>query len=458
MKRFLGVLLVLLLVISIIGCAPKADTKPSADTKPAADDGAADDGAADDGAADAEEPSTDPIIVGHLTTYTGPFANYGVFFDSSIEFALRYVNENPPLGRKVELINKDIGTIGESVVAKQFIEQDGIDILYNFSGDYMSYREWMLEYVAEHNAPLLPSIHAGSITAEKGGTAAEPIFRGQPMDDNQALMSSLHMLDEGVKSVVIFGVDREEMILQKETAGKACEILGIEVLDEVTIQHSMTYTAEAAAAVALNPDGIILFGQGETGGTLVKNLYEAGFTGKIIGETNSTNVEFFNTATQEAISAMEFVRASTYAPAGAEATDFYYAGWEDAANADLLKGIDNDFNSTYVLSAYDLVNATCLAIQLAGSVDADAWVDAMHKVTNPPGKKVYTYAQGMEALAAGEEIDYDGVTGTFEYTETGVVSGIYAIVNWEDDGSLTQKTIIDAARVAELGLKLVAAN
>jgi len=400
----------------------------------------------------------DPILLGHLTTYTGPFANYGVFFDSAIDFALRFINENPPLGREVVQINKDIGTIGESTVAKQFVEQDGITILTGIAADYYSYREWIVEYIGENGLPLMPSIHAGSITADIGGTAEEPLFRGQPMDDNQALIASLHMLDEGVKSVVIFGVDREEMVMQKETAGKACAELGIEVLDEVTIQHSMTYTAEAAAAVALNPDGIILFGQGETGGTLVKNLFEAGFTGKICGETNSTNEEFFNTATQEAITSMEFVRAATYAPAGPDATDPYYAGWNDPDNADVLEGIDNDVNSTYVLSTYDILNAACLAIEAAGSTDPGAWAEAMRSVTSPPGKKVYTYLQGMEALAAGEEIDYDGVTGTFEYTATGVVNGIYAIANWEDDGVLTQHTIIDADRVAELGLKLVGAE
>lgn len=401
---------------------------------------------------------SDPIIVGHLTTYTGPFANYGVFFDSAIEFTLRHINENPPLGREVVQINKDIGTVGESTVARQLVEQDDIDILTGIAADYYSYREWIVEYIGENGRPLMPSIHAGSITADIGGTAEEPLFRGQPMDDNLALIASLHMLDEGATSVVVFGVDREEMTMQKETAAKACAELGIEVLDEVTIQHSVTYTAEAAAAVALNPDAIILFAQGETSGTLVKNLYEAGFTGKIIGETNSTNEEFFNTATQEAISSMEFVRAATYAPAGAAATDFYYDAWDDAANSDVLEGVDNDINSTYVLSTYDILNATCLAIEAAGSTDPGPWADAMRQVTNPPGKKVYTYLQGMEALEAGEEIDYDGVTGTFEYTETGVVNGIYAIANWEDNGTLTQETIIDADRVAELGLELVGAE
>ena len=236
----------------------------------------------------------DPILLGHLSVYTGPFANYGVFFDSAIEFTLRYINENPPLGREVVQLNKDIGTIGESTVAKQFVEQDGITILTGIAADYYSYREWIVEYIGENGLPLMPSIHAGSITADIGGTAEEPLFRGQPMDDNQALIASLHMLDEGATSVVVFGVDREEMVLQKETAAKACAELGIEVLDEVTIQHSMTYTAEAAAAVALNPDGIILFGQGETGGTLVKNLFEAESVVRRTAQTRSSLTRLLN--------------------------------------------------------------------------------------------------------------------------------------------------------------------
>lgn len=448
MKKSLVILLALLLVVSLIGCGQT--TTPEATDAPATDEAVTETEA---GGEETEAPSTDPIILGHLSYYTGGFANYGVPFDAEVEFALRYINLNPPLGREIQQINKDIGTLGEGTVAKQFIEQDGADIILNVAGEYNSWREWLLEYEAENNGPLLPSIHAGSVTAEKGGVAGEPIFRGQPMDDNQALMASLHMFDEGAKSVVVFGVDREEMALQKETAAKACAALGMEVLDEVTILDSMTYTAEAAAAVALNPDGIILFGQGETGGTLVKNLYEAGYTGMIVGETNSTNEEFFNTATQEAISAMKFVRAATYAPAETPAAEFYETAWADPANADLLEKIDGDIASTYATAHYDILNVTCLAIQMAGSVDADAWTDAMHQVSNPPGKKVYTYAEGMEALAAGEEIDYDGVTGDFEYSDTGVVSGIFSIVNWTDDGKVEEQAILDPLRLADLGVK-----
>ena len=48
-----------------------------------------------------------------------------------------------------------------------------------------------------------------------------------------------------------------------------------------------------------------------------------------------------------------------------------------------------------------------------------------------PGKKVYTYMDGIKAIRAGEDIDYEGCTGKFDYNETGMVSGLFGIFEWQ---------------------------
>jgi hypothetical protein len=63
-----------------------------------------------------------------------------------------------------------------------------------------------------------------------------------------------------------------------------------------------------------------------------------------------------------------------------------------------------------------------------------------------PGKKVSSYAEGLAAIRAGEEIDYEGLTGSFDYTETGVVSGLFGIFEWQD-GNLVQVDQIDDVEV-----------
>ena len=38
---------------------------------------------------------------------------------------------------------------------------------------------------------------------------------------------------------------------------------------------------------------------------------------------------------------------------------------------------------------------------------------------NAPGTKVYTYADGVAALERGEDIDYDGPSGSIEFATPG---------------------------------------
>ena len=83
-----------------------------------------------------------PILVGHLTYHTGPFTDVGPWFDGVTEFTLEIINENPPLGRELVLINEDIGTIGEARAARKLVEFDGVEVLLNSAHGYGYYRDW----------------------------------------------------------------------------------------------------------------------------------------------------------------------------------------------------------------------------------------------------------------------------------------------------------------------------
>jgi ABC-type branched-subunit amino acid transport system substrate-binding protein len=404
----------------------------------------------------ATEAAGEPIKFGNLAVFTGPFGHFGNLFDGSTFFALRFIEEDPPLGRPIEIISEDAGTVGHGAVSRKLVEQNNVDILWNIESGYPAYKEFLLAQVAENGKPLLPSIHGGGIDAKYGGTGEEPIFRGMPMDTDIALANALYMKDMGATKIVCIAVEWEEMQVQQAVSAKACEYLGMEVLDGNVdlVPESPSYAAEAAKVAAMNPDGVIIYAAGEDSGTIVKNLSEAGVKAMILGETNMTAVEFMATATPEAVKQQVFVKAATFGMTEGPAADFYFALWDDPKNADLLKSVDGQTTSTYVMAAYDLLNVTFLAIELAGTTDSHAWADAMYKVTMSPGKKVYSYAEGIKALRAGEDIDYDGITGSMDYTPTGVVSGTYQIQDWSS-GELVADTVIDGTRVLELSTALM---
>ena len=74
----------------------------------------------------------------------------------------------------------------------------------------------------------------------------------------------------------------------------------------------------------------------------------------------------------------------------------------------------------------------------------------MYDVTGGDGKVVNTYADGLAALRAGEAINYDGVTGTMEYTDTGVVAGIFGIFRWASEDAIERVALADGDEVLKL--------
>ena len=137
---------------------------------------------------------------------------------------------------------------------------------------------------------------------------------------------------------------------------------------------------------------------------------------------------------------------AAFSNAGGPAWAFYEPTAKDSKYIDKI----GDAGNSYAIQYYDLLVASALAIEKAGSLDADAWVKAMYDVTGGDGKVVHTYADGLAAIRAGEEINYDGVTGTMDYTETGVPAGIYGIFRWTDEETLEQVAEADGKAVLEL--------
>lgn len=423
MKRSLSLLLAIILVVTLVGCQSAAPAEPA---------------------------DTTPLKVGHLTYHTGPFGHVGPMFDGAANFALGFVNENPPLGRTVEIIHQDLGTMGEGQAARKLVDSEQVDVLLNVAGEYMSYRDWLLQYVADNGKPLLPSVHAGAVNTAYGGTIVEPIFRGAPMDTDQGLATALQAQTEGAKSVVVMAVENDGMQMQQDAAVKASEALGMTVLGQIDFQPEQTsYRSIVSQAQALKPDALLIFCAAEDGGTIVKNAAEMGMSSIIVGATDWLFVEFPKTATMDAINKHKSVTAVGFTYAEGPAWDFYKAAWDGSEYASL-----NDASNSYTLQYYDLLNVSMLAIEKAGGTDIQSWVDAMYAISMGPGTKVYTYEEGITALRNGEAIDYDGVTGEFNYTQTGVVGGIYGVFKWTDTETLDRAAVIEGKIILDLAGKI----
>lgn len=85
-----------------------------------------------------------------------------------------------------------------------------------------------------------------------------------------------------------------------------------------------------------------------------------------------------------------------------------------------LKEVDpalTDF--AYGAQSYDAVMTVALAAQAAGCSDGVAIASKMADVAGNGGEKCTTYADCVALLAAGTDIDFDGVTGPLDFNEYG---------------------------------------
>lgn len=387
------------------------------------------------------------IKVGHLTYHTGEYGAFGEFFDGVTDFAVEVINEAPPLNRKFSVTHQDVGTIGETRAVRTLTDKKKVDVLLNVAHGYDAYRKNLLKRIQFFKTPLLPSVHGGAINAEMGGTSKEPLFRGSPMDSAQSAAAMLYAKEAGKQSVVLVSTSSLGHVLQMESAKRAAEKLGLDILHIATIEPDWTdYSSVVENVAQSDADAVVMFTAPGNGGLFVKNAADAGHSWFIVGTSEWQEPDFVHTASIEAIDKHDKVVLSAYSHAENPAWEKYKERVESSEHFEII----GDPANSYAMQYYDLLVTSALAIEKAGEVSAKSWSKAMYEVTSGGGETVYTYADGIAALKAGKDINYDGVTGSMEYTPTGVVAGLFGIFEWIDGETLQRVSQADGDVVAEL--------
>jgi branched-chain amino acid transport system substrate-binding protein len=405
-----------------------------------------------------DKASGEPVVVCELAYYTGEFQSYGLSLTNDVRFPIdEVINLDPPLGRPWQLISEDIGDSFEGQAAKTCIEQHKAEILVSIAHQYRTYRDYMMEVWQENDSPLGPSVHGGAIPGNLGGKAAEPIFRAQGLDQGLGVYGAQYADMIGAKKVVIFNTDVTGFQLAADAEEKAAGLLGIEVLDRIVSQPTQSsYRTEAQRIADLKPDAVLIQAGSTESATLIKEAAEAGLSLNWIGETGWGEAEFIGSLGTDPIPTQQSIGFATIAPnTSGEAWAFFQPLWDaqpDCAETGGVPPTCRPYDATvvYPFSTYDLLVQTALAIEAAGSTKASEWAPAMNAVGEAPGEKCYTYADCLALIRAGKDIDYDGITGSGDYTDGGVNAVTPAYVKFNADGTRAEPVLIDAAQAFSL--------
>lgn len=251
------------------------------------------------------------------------------------------------------------------------------------------------------------------------------------------------------QSIVVFATQVQGFQLAATAAEEAAEVVGTEVLDRIDAPAEQpSYRAEAQRLADLEPDAVIVQAGTVASATQIRQAAEAGLSLEWIRKTGWVQPEFTGTLGTEPIASQQGIGFAAFAPnEDSPAWTFYSDLWNSTP------GYGDEFgpaSDLYHFSTYDVMVQTGLAVEHAGSYGQCDWATSMSEVGASPGEVCHTYADCLELIRAGEEIDYEGVTGSGEYTDGGVNQVFQAYTAFNEDGSTGEPALLDPALYLEV--------
>ena len=347
----------------------------------------------------------DPIKLATLTPLTGAGGSYGPVMAKVAASVVEEVNKaGGVMGRRVVLVSEDDQTNPEAGVraARKLIDVDKVSAIM---GTWASSVTTAVAPLCWESKTFLCTVSgADSITLlpHQGF-----LVRTQPNSKLQVTRLAEFILSSLAAKKVF------TMIPQTPFTQSTFDILNA-VLPKGGATHQSliyddkknTYRTEVDQALRTSPDVILANGYTPDSVVLLKDLYRAGFKGKIIGFAYSINQKLVDQIGQNEV--VEGVY--TFAPSPAEGSGAY----------EKVKAAVGSANpDPYTCQVYDHVNMVLMSMAVAKDTSGVAIKDNIRKVSQSGGKPVDNAADGIKAIAAGEKVDYSGASGPCDFDDKG---------------------------------------
>ncbi len=361
-----------------------------------------------------------PIPIGTLTPLTGAGANYGGRMRDAVAGVVAAVNEQGGIiGRQIKLISEDDQTNPEAGVraARKLIDVDRVAAIMGVWASAVTTAVAPLCW--ESGTALFCTSGADSITRlpHKGF-----IFRTEPGSELQAEQVTVFMLGEGARRLAYMGPQTPftEPSIQRMT--KVATAAGAEVASIIYESEKASYRSEVDKILASKPEFIFFGGYAPDTVVLVKDLYKAGYEGRVVGPSYVIDAEFLKTVPNEAT----------------EGAYVYYTATSNETGAvDRIKSILKiDQPDAYTCQTYDHANLALLAMAAAKEASGTAIRDNLRKISQGDGEKVGFASDGARLLEEGKKINYEGASGPCDFNEIGDVTSTVTSFNVVKGGEL----------------------
>jgi branched-chain amino acid transport system substrate-binding protein len=346
-----------------------------------------------------------PIKLGTLTPLTGAGGTYGPSMRDAVAGVIAQVNAaGGVLGREIQLVSEDTQTNPEAAVraARKLIDVDGVSAIM---GTWASSVTTAVAPLCWESRTMLFTVSgADSITRlpHQGFIA-----RTQPNSMLQIRVAGEFMVSEGTTGMAWIGPQTPFAQSSIDILAEICAAAGIRFESLIYEADKSTYRSEVDAIMRNNPDFLMLGGYAADSTVLLRDIWQAGYEGKIIGPAYAVNATVLGALPAE-------VTNGVFTWEGAPAI-----GSTAYANVQAILGVDDV--DPYSAQTYDHANLAILSMAAAGDSSGDAMRQALRTISQGGPTEVYDALGGLEALSRG--INYSGASGPCDFDELGDITG-----------------------------------
>ncbi len=348
---------------------------------------------------------SDAIKLGSLTPLTGVGGTYGPSMRDAISGVIAQVNEaGGVLGREITLVSEDTQTSPEAAVraARKLIDVDGVSAIMGTWASSITTAVAPLAW--ESQTMLLCVSGADSITQlpHQGF-----ICRTQPNSKLQIRVAGDFMVEEGATQMAWIGPQTPFAASSIEILEEIAAANGAGMESLIYEADKSTYRSEVDQILVNNPDFLMLGGYAADSTVLLRDIWQSGYEGKIIGPAYAVNQTVLDALPPE-------VTENVFTWEGAPAID---SG--AYANVQAILGVEDV--DPYSAQTYDHASLAILAMAAGGDVTGDTIRQNIRAVSQGEGQMVESAVDGLAGLEGG--INYSGASGPCDFDEIGDITG-----------------------------------
>ena len=254
------------------------------------------------------------------------------------------------------------------------------------------------------------------------------VFRVAPSDAYQGRALAQFAWDAGYRNLAVtYANDDYNAGLAGVFTASFKEMGGTIAGEQLHEPDKASYRSELSTLAGSGAEALAVFAYyGSSGITILRNSLENGLFGKFLGADgmmDSSVIEQIGADTLRGNIVLSQPASDTGASNQAFASAFEAAGHDPAA--------------PFVAHGYDVAFLMALAIEKAGSADRGGIAAALREVANAPGMVIRPgeWKKAVAAIAAGEDVNYEGASGAIEFDGRGDVAGTYTYNGVSDDGA-----------------------